>query len=305
MPPKVRNFNKVVIWGLKKRFHTHRYIFQGYYDTLVKTGVPVILVEDEARNRGCVEKNDLIISADVSGKMIPVRNNISEYALPVRDDVYYCLHNFDPKFTGQIRPDRLLNLQVYVRHAEEFEKISEAVYYDDKTRTLFQPWGTNLLPSEFKKPLFSKSKFVFWIGSIWNNAAGQGNFGEIEILKRALAKRDLHFLNLRFMPERANTTLIRCSRLAPAVAGKYQASIDYLPCRMFKNISYGQLGFSNVKKFDEIFVGCNIYDQNIENMVGKVLSLSRGEYLEIVRQQQEICKKYTYVQHLNNIFSHL
>ena len=53
-------FNKVVIWGLRHRWHTHRFIFQAYYENLKKAGVPVIWVEDEQKNQKLIEKNDLI-----------------------------------------------------------------------------------------------------------------------------------------------------------------------------------------------------------------------------------------------------
>ncbi len=297
-----KRFNKIVIWGLRKRFHTHRYIFQGYYKTLKKLGIPVIWVEDEKKNQKYIEPNDLIISAEVIGKMVSEKIKFEDYNLPVRDDIFYCLHNFKEVFLNKLNFSSLLKLQVYYNLAENHFKLYEAVHFDTKTRTLYQPWGTNLLPAEFKEPIFNKNKLVFWIGSVWNDKKNHGNINEIFKFKEILKNINLKFFKIRFIPDWLNIFFIRNSRIAPAISGDRQLKIDYLPCRMFKNISYGQLGFSNIKKFNDIFKDCNIYDEDMEKMVKKVLSLDKSEYINLIKKQQEICKNYTYVQHLNNIF---
>jgi hypothetical protein len=69
---------------------------------------------------------------------------------------------------------------------------------------------------------------------------------------------------------------------------------------MFKNISYGQVGFSNVKKFKDI-LGEYCVEGNIEEMVEKVLKLKEKEYKDLVLMQQSIIKNYTYKNALENI----
>ena len=170
---------------------------------------------------------------------------------------------------------------------------------------MYQPWGTDLLPHEFKKPIFSKSKFVFWIGSVWRGKKNEGNIDTISILKNILKLKKLKFIAIRFVPNSFNEFFIRRSRIAPAVGGPIQVETNYLPCRMFKNISYGQVGFSNIRKFNDIFKGCNVYDDDLEKMVEKVLSLKENDYIAIVKKQQEICRKYTMAENLNNIFKYL
>jgi hypothetical protein len=301
-----KRFNKIVIWGFRKRWHTQRFIFQAYYENLKKSGVPVVWVDDEKENQKIIEKNDLIFTAsNAYGKMVPKKLSLSDYNVPIRDDVYYCLHADNDYFIEKINLNRLLNLKFYNNEAKSFPEIYEGVHYDSKTKTLYQPWGTNLLPHEFKKPVFCKSKFVFWVGSIWCGINNEGNISEIAKLKIALKLNKLKFMHVRFVPNFLNSFLVRHSRIAPAVGGQIQVETNYLPCRMFKNISYGQLGFSNIKKFSDIFKGCSIYDQNMETMISKVLSLNKTEYIEMVKKQQEICKKYTIAEHLNNVFKYI
>lgn len=235
--------------------------------------------------------------------MVPEKNKLEDYNLPIIDGVYYCLHNYKEIYKKQIKASNLLNLSVYENKAEKSDiKIGPATYFDTKTRTLFQPWGTNLLENEFLKPVFNKNKFVFWVGSIWNDKNNHGNLKQIDILKNAILKNGLKFINVRFIPDWMNKFFVRKSRIAPAISGDFQVEINYLPCRMFKNISYGQLGFSNVKKFKEIFKEYNI-DGSIDEMIEKILKLNKDEYKKLVLKQQEIVKNFTYKQAIENIIN--
>jgi hypothetical protein len=293
---------RYIIWGLRRRYHTHRYIHAGFFSTLKKLGKPVLWLEDSPENASRIQPGDLIITAEPRGRLVAAKTSLADYHLPIRDDVYYCLHNYQQMFIEKIRRDRLVILQVYTNGVENgAEKWGSVTYFDPKLQTLYQPWGTNLLATEFSKPTFNTHKIVFWIGSIWNNDKNQGNTAAIGELKQSLAAHGIRFKPMRFIPEWLNKALVRYSRLAPAIAGKFQADVNYLPCRMFKNISYGQLGFSNVQKFREIFGAATLPGTTIDEMVSNALALPKDAYLELVRVQQEIVKQYTYVQTLANI----
>jgi len=296
--------NKIIIWGLRKKYHTHRHIHQAFYKNAKKLGYKTIWVEDDRKNSKYIESGDLVISAEVQGKMVKEKNKIEDYKLPIKGGVYYCLHNFKEIFRNKIDKNHLIDLQVYTteRVTGSDIKLGPATYFNTKTRVLYQPWGTDLLPEEFKKPVFNKNKLVFWIGSVWNNIQNQGNLDEIKRLKISLFKNKIRFIKVRFIPDFLNIFLIRKSRIAPAIAGKYQVDVNYLPCRMFKNISYGQLGFSNVKKFNDILGECSI-NGTIEEMVEKILKLSEKEYKDLVLKQQLIIKNYTYKNSLENIIN--
>lgn len=292
---KAKRFNKVVIWGLRTKKHTHRYIHHHFYTTLKKLGVDVAWVDDAEKNEDILQKNDLVISVDIASAN-----------LPAKDGVYYCLHNCSDDLHSKLDPSRNIKLQVYTNPAEQAsDKWDEVTYYDKSSRTLFQPWATNLLPDEFKAPVYNaKSNKVFWVGSVWNNELNQGNINEIGILKDVLKKRDLRFVHLKLIPDSIHTMLIRRSRIAPAIAGRWQVENNYLPCRMWKNISYGQLGISNVKKFDDVFQGCSVEGKTIEELVNNTLSLPRNDYLDLTLEQQEIIKRmHTYINRLTNIFT--
>lgn len=296
-------FNKIVIWGLREKWHTHRFIHKAFYENAKKLGYKVVWVEDEEKNQNVVEKGDLVIASEAVGKMVPEKKELKDYYLPIKEGVYYCLHSYKSIFYEKINKKYLLILEKYQNDFEGkgYEEWKKAVLFDREGQTLYQPWGTDLLDYEFKKPVFRKNKFVFWVGSVWNNALNQGNLHQINEFKTILKKFKLKFIKVRFVPDSWNIFFIRLSRIAPAIVGKWQEEHDYLPCRMFKNISYGQVGFSNVKKFQDILGDANI-SGSIEEMTKKVLALKKEEYKSLVLKQQEIVKNYTYKNALENIF---
>lgn len=297
---------RLVIWGLKNVYHTHRHIHKAFYENAKEIGCKVIWVEDDKKNQKHILPGDVIIASEVYGKMIPRKFKFEDYNLPIRNDVKYCLHNYSDVFKEKLNKDNYINLAVYHNEADKSDiKIDEFRYFNTNTKTLYQPWGTDLLFKDFKKPTFNKNRFVFWIGSIWNNEQNQGNVVQIDELKKVLIKNNLKFMQLRFIPDFLNVFFIRRSRIAPAIAGQYQIDINYLPCRMFKNISYGQLGITNVQKFLDILGDKFIINekQNTETVIQKVLNLTKEEYKKEVLLQQEKIKNYTYKESIENILS--
>lgn len=294
---------RIIIWGLRKRWHTHRFIHKAFYENAKKLEYDVIWVEDEKENANLIKSGDLVIFSEVQGKMVPEKNKFEDYNLPIIDGVYYCLHNVKDIFYSKINKKNLLNLKVYINDIEGKdgnEKWREGVIYNNIQNTLYQPWGTDLLDFEFKGPVFRKNKFVFWIGSVWNDSENRGNARAITNFINILKKKKLFFIKVRFVPDWMNIFFVRLSRIAPAIAGEWQVDHDYLPCRMFKNISYGQVGFTNILKFKDI-LGDYYISGDMEQMVEKVLKLNKQEYKDLVLKQQEIIKNYTYKNALDNI----
>ena len=51
-------------------------------------------------------------------------------------------------------------------------------------------------------------------------------------------------------------------------------SRNYFPCRVFKNVSYGQLAMTNVPGLQELFRGCGLVATTIEPMIAEALALA-------------------------------
>ncbi len=301
---KNNKIKRIVIWGLKYKYHTQRHIHKAFFQTAKKMGLQTIWLEDIKNNARKIKSGDLIISTQAIGKMVPEKFNFEDYNIPIKEGVFYCLHNYKEVFINKIEDKNLIKLQVYnnTDGAEESDqKWNPVTFFNSKTRTLYQPWGTNLLPNEFKKPVFSKKPFVFWIGNVWNDKHNQGNINEIAELKKVLSKNKIRFIKIKVIPDLLHILLIRNSRIAPAIGGNVQVQRNYLPCRMFKNISYGQLGITNIRKFKDILGDSFIEGNTIQEVVENTLKLSKEEYILRIKQQQQQIKNYTYKNAIENI----
>jgi hypothetical protein len=287
----MKRFNKVVIWGLKSSTHTHGYIHSHFYHTLKKLGTEAVWVDDLAENQALVQENDLIIVA-----------NVADRNLPLLPKVYYCFHNCEHEMRLKIEQRYKLTLQVYANTMEkDSEQWDQVTFFNHNSKTLYQPWATELLPDEFQEPVGAERlNNVYWVGSMGNNAQNpsQGNEIEITALKKALAKYQIGFTHVSGVSDAENLAYIRKSKIAPAIACRWQVENDYLPCRMWKNISYGQLGISNVPKFEDVFGDCSVPGATIEALVDYALTLPERQYRNLIREQQEIVKNHTYLDRL-------
>jgi len=300
-----RRFGKVVIWGLRRQWHSHRFIHQGFFETFGYLGIPVVWT-DFTSPPDIIEPGDFVVTSNVWG-----RGTRGESLAPLKAGAYYCFHGFahsgydgnDRRSRHEIERKYALNLEVFLDKAKAAgDQWDLVTYFDKSSKTLHQPWGTNLPEERFRAPVVSRSPLVFWVGAVWNNALNQGNRAEIDELRAALRLRSLRFVHLKFVPDWVGMAAIRASRVAPAIAGKWQVENNYLPCRMFKNISYGQPGISNVPMFSELYRGCTIPGRSVSELIDNALSLSRSDVIELVDAQQKITRQHTYVQKIRNIF---
>lgn len=284
-------FTRVVVWGGRRDLHSHAHIHRNFFRAAQALGLRAVWVEDEPAARDALAPGTLVIAADVW----------ADHIAPAEPSVSYVLHNFDGAHPLCVEleqsPERLLRLQVWSKDALG-EPWGVARSYYREGRTLFQPWGTDLLAGEFLAPVANlEAADAVFVGAIWSERSVQGELGNEEVideLRAALAAHGLGLRHLTHVSDAENVEAVRGARLAPAFAGAWQVSRDYFPCRVFKNVSYGQLGITNVAGMQELFQGCGLGSATVEGMVGEALELSAGDYTELVREQQRVVSHYTY-----------
>jgi hypothetical protein len=296
-------FRRVVLWGLRSLRYTKntmRYVFESFDATLRKIDKPVVWVDDAQRNQAVVGPGDLVLSTDVNG------NPGTEW-LPRVDGAYYCLHNFANATSPAMKalpatldPRRHLHLQIYARLPAYADDICRAEHWDPitalsrTTRTLYQDWGTDLLEDEFCAPVSARRlPVVFYVGTPYQI--------EVQQLRKAIRRRGIAFVRLAFIPARVNRFVIRMSAIAPSVAARIHVDAGYLPCRLFKNISYGQLGISNVPWSRELFGDSIVFESDVDRLVELALAIPEAERIERIRTQQRRISRQTYADKLANI----
>lgn len=293
----------VVIWGLRNTKHTHRFIHQSFFRCLRKSGSTVLWLEDVPRARDKIPLGAVVFVS-----------NVAFQHLPQRSDLRYVSHNLPEEMVSNL--DRLsrghLKLQVWTKNSRgKAVSNSKAVTFDYDSRTLFQPWGTPWSEFEWSKPSPKTQKRngrEFWIGSIWNNEQNQGN--EEALSKWRLVLKEI---GTKFTPVSAGwpdtqsfySALIRRSRFGVSIVGNWQRSEEYLPCRVFKNLSAGVVPAGNTPALKIVFGEYSVVHENLEELVTSLSALSAEDKYEMVIRAQEIMTDFTFESSLARIFQAL
>lgn len=250
-------FSKVIIWGHPLHSHTHSYIHEAFYRGFIYLGYETYWVKSI----------DQLNNIDLHQALFITEGQV-DAAIPKRDDCYYIVHNWNPDdYQELFKNNRCLLLQVYTHDCLPYvtEKIEDCIYGNSKEKMIFMPWATDLLPDEIDQikqqvTIEAKEPVINWVGTI-----GGGRFGnqvEIDGFKEACQESGISFIQYINRSAKEGTELIRSSYMAPALQGPFQCEKGYIPCRIFKNISYGQWGITNNKTVYDLFKGKIVYNSD-------------------------------------------
>jgi len=272
---------RFVIWGLRNSRHSHRYIHKGFYDTLRRLNVEVLWLDDLEKYRELIRPGDLVIAAGVACSFLPVRHKVR-----------YVLHNVDnPIILDAVNR---IQLQVFTTDASG-EKIDETIsLWNEKEKTLYQPWGLPEPKKDWHAPQNLKSKKENWIGAIWNNELGQGNREQLDLYISILKNHGIKFNRLggtrsiskEGLSSKKSFEKVNQSRIGAAIVGDWQKKSGYIPCRAFKNIAAGAIPISNAN-MTHVFGSDYLHIPDLEELVEYSLGL---DYDEISMRSQS-CKE--------------
>lgn len=292
------HMKKIVIWGLKTDWHSHRYIHEGFYLAASRRSSEVIWLDDLAENNDFVNAGDLVITVNVSSK-----------SLKPNESAHFVLHNVTN--SDLLNQRHVTNLQVYTHEASGVSLHGTTCLWDEASGTLYQPWGIPSTPDEWVQDS-AAANIEYWIGSIWNNSQGQGNDSQIAEYRAALRRYGVKFrqvggVGITLPRVLGGRTLRRNSQVSDAearhlvsrspvgasIVGTWQKTAGYVPCRTFKNLAAGQPVSSNAN-FSNIFSESVIYHDSIGAVVDERLSLSPARKAALIRHQQNQMEAYTY-----------
>jgi len=107
------------VWGLRRQWHSHRFIHQGFFQTVRYLGIPVVWT-DFTSDPATIESGDFVITSHASG-----RGTRGSTLAPFKSGTYYCFHGFNHSgYQGNDRAPRheierkyAVNLEVFVNTA--------------------------------------------------------------------------------------------------------------------------------------------------------------------------------------------
>jgi hypothetical protein len=92
------------------------------------------------------------------------------------------------------------------------------------------------------------------------------------------------------------------SWIAPAVQGAWQVEKGYVPCRVFKNISFGRMTPTNSLTVHKLFNEKLVFSSDIQEMYKLAVSWENNPDKKLLRELMEKVKeKHTFVNRVNNL----
>ncbi len=290
---------KVVIWGHKLYSNSFSYIHWGYYKAFKELGFKTHWFDN----------NDDISNFNFKNTLFFTEGQV-EQKIPLRNDCFYILHNCNhTKYQELYLIGRCINLQVYSNQLVKsyMKKEDEYIFYDFEGKTIYMPWATDLLPAEIdeiKKNVKVNnldSKKIYWIGHMHSGIFS--NETEIEQFKIASIENGIEWIRTHATVTE-NIRLIQESFLAPALQGKWQCEVGYIPCRIFKNISYGQFGITNSETVYNLFNKKIVYNKDTHQLFYDAYEkLQNLDIQELYDLMDFVKGKHTYINRTNHLLN--
>lgn len=295
-------FKRIIVWGYKNINHTHRYIHQSYYKTFKHMGYETYWVDSKKE----------IENINLSDTLFFTEGQVCK-DMPLTPNAYYVLHNVDGKFHESIKLDHKVNLQFFHKDVVNrgYEKLNEYTYLGSDI--IHQPWATDLLPHEFYEPDAHNelnNKECVFIGSYDNGDHSEfQNNTELNPFFEQCRKNNISIRTIspwsNPCSSEENRRLVKSAYLAPAIVGIFQKNDHYIPCRIFKNISYGHMGITNSSIVNHIFDNKLVYDSDPAELFNKAMEkkLSPTMIEETKWLISEVRSKHTFIDRANVILN--
>jgi hypothetical protein len=323
--------NKVIIWGYPLYSHTHSYVHYGWYKTFTALGYKTYWMTDNIYPSDFDYTNALIIGEGYEDKNIPLDSSNIYIIHCIGDPLKYI--NCGARFIDlryhvieQICHNYVYNLTDKLSKNSNIITIgTEYTYYEANSsdrdfhpnkwnksqiinfEAIYMYWATDLLPEEinlddrFIKP---EEPYMSWfIGSLEPNPneIKKYNDGCIECgIKLHVNDPWVHTITLEDNKRLVQNSVIALDVRPTSPKANHKYITGYIPCRLFKNISYGKIGGTNSKRIKDLFGDMVIYNDNEKELVKECFK-NKDNYDYIKTQMEWVRDHHTYVNRINDL----
>ena len=327
---KLDSYAKVVVWGFPLHTHTHSYI-HAMWVKVFKIGFKkdTYWFHDCEYPKDFDFNNCLFITEGYADKNIPILPTSTYFVhnaihperyinkgcrlIEIRFNVNE-IHDINNDFKLDDGTHELTELSPH----SKYEKLTSnkdihasnrgGVVTPMKYECIYLYWGTDLLPHEFNfdDVHIEKENTIYYVGSGVNS----NDYNEFRAIceKNAIKwvisdpwRTPITFeMNKRLMQISAITPDFRPTGTAEDVRlfglknGKNHMEIGYLPCRVLKAISYGQLGVTNSKHVKSILKEHVVYSDTMDELFRISMDARRNKEA-LINAMKYVQNNHTYV----------
>lgn len=322
---------KIIIWGYPLHSHTQSYIHEGWAKGFNHLGYETYWFHDTDYPKDFDYNNCIFIAEGYGDKNIPLVPTSTYFInfcinplkyiergcrlIDLRFNVFEindCNYNMTVDFNKLVKVGPCMYYEQHSNDSSLSDKYKKNI---SGYEAVYLSWATNLLPHEFNfdNAKIDREKTVYWLGSI-----GEGNTHEINKFVNTLHKEKIKFYHndpwktpldesnikkytqLSFMAPDIRGSAFRGDVNGKPDSGTNHKLIGYIPCRIFKNIAYGQLGVTNSKRIYDLFEGNIIYNDDESSIFYDAVPHLNN--VKMIQEQMKFVKEYhTYVNRCNDI----
>jgi len=290
-----KRFKKIIIWGHLLDTNTFSYVNAGFYKAFSYLGYETLWLDNNSDLSGIDFNDTLFITEGQVDKNIPLIKNS-----------FYVLHNVDQ--TKYLEAGcRIIVLQVHTKDTPsrgECLNPYTTIQYSSVS-CLYQPWATDLLPHEIDLESAKNNlhdKFCFFAGT------NQGNISSFFDLCK---NNGIRIVSIdpweKPVSFDENRKMVNESYISPAIQSDWQIEHGYIPCRIFKNISYGHFGYTNSDTVNSIFDNSLVYSDNPRDFFFKIIEKKNdlNHMKELKDLMMDVKINHTYVNRIEFILKFL
>jgi len=285
IPDKLKRFFSKV--------HTHSAIHLGFYDAAKRLEITSYWVESLSEINFKFNSDDVVLTEATYLRHIPNNYNFkliihgicsAEWPEHILNGKYYTFSNYHAS-----------DIEKY----KKMEKIGNFIYFSQEKRHIVTAWasdfyGENNFVSDKSR---SQERNCYYIGNFSDDA-----FIVAKDIKRALQKKNINLTRVSGLNQKRMYEISIQSNFLFDVRCKHHLEVGYIPCRVFKSLSYGRNIFINSEKLINQFKSANLqffqdgdqlndlleksllgyFDESSKALMEEV----RGEHLYTCRLQQ-------------------
>jgi hypothetical protein len=295
-----------VVYGFRNNYNTFGHIQEAWHRALkFKFPDRKVYWVDEMNPEDADFTNALVLTVNVADLQ----------GLPKRKDCFYAIHNIDETtkaFFEDIRQYSVMNYGLYTSTTNlskddievGFETYLSLQQHEAYTSMILR-WGTDLFPHEIEanKPtqVFNQgSREINFVGTIYHNVH--------DPFSKACEENGIKFNGIGGFTGTApvsiqeNARLVRASYMAPAIGDAYHSKVGYIPCRTYKNISYGCLPLTNNRYAQESFKDRLIYNDDTYRLFYDArVRLPQIELGMLHQLMDEVAANHTYLTKIDSL----
>lgn len=317
---------KIIIWGYPLHSHTHSYIHAAFYKAFNHLGYETYWFHD-GEYPDNFDWNDCVFWTEgFADKNIPL-NKTSTYFVHVCPDPAKYINAgvgkfIDVRYNHLWHKDQTYN---YVLDKTKVEKIGNCCYFERKKNRRVQvlndyqqywiedydkfyvTWATNYLPEEFdfEDIHYPRENKIYFSGNLSNSGICE-NYSTFKPFLNECQKNNIEFIVnnpwTNPLSEEEVVTRTKKSILGVDIRGPQHIRNGYVPCRIFKSISWGHLGTTNSPEVYSELEGNCILQQDTGQLFYDAMS-KRNDYMFIKNCMEYVQENHTYINRIKSILS--